>query len=69
MFPAVAINSVLAAAANTLYLLDLEAICPNIRFSCEGGPNAVYCQIHLPVPLGQRRNEAIPGENWYWACS
>ena len=35
-FPAVAINSVLTTAANILHFLDLEAICPNSRFSFEG---------------------------------
>ena len=31
-----AINDVLTVAAISLHFLDLEAICPNIRFSCEG---------------------------------
>jgi hypothetical protein len=36
MFPVVAINNVVIVAAISLHFLDLEAIYPHIRFSCEG---------------------------------
>ena len=59
---------VLVAAANSLHFLNLEAIYPNIRFSCEAKPDAARWQVHLPGPRG-RRNEAIPSLTLCKACS
>jgi hypothetical protein len=78
MYPVPAINNVLTVAAISLHFLDLEAIYPNIRFSCEGATRCTALSSSLaccPRGAAERgyteltRVSRVPGGNWYWACS